>query len=116
MTTKILTENGQVPHRSTYRPLTSDKIANKHGSGAQEHFMARVYEKLLSSVLPRELEDIRLENTPQYNPYQDETQNDQTFPQLAEELESMPEVGDHYIGAEILLPQGNKMARSHVAK
>ena len=26
----------------------------------------------------------------------------------------MPEVGDHYIGAEILLSRGDKMARGHV--
>ena len=26
----------------------------------------------------------------------------------------MPGVGNHYIGAEILLPRGDKMARSHV--
>ena len=28
MTAKILTENGQVLHRSTYRPLTPDEIAD----------------------------------------------------------------------------------------
>ena len=26
----------------------------------------------------------------------------------------MPEVGDHYIGADILLPRGDEMARGHV--
>ena len=31
MTTKIITENGQVLHRSTYRPLTPDNIAKKEG-------------------------------------------------------------------------------------
>ena len=48
--------------------------------------MTRVYERLGSQVLRRELEDIRLENTPKYDPYDDETQNMQTFPQLTEEL------------------------------
>ena len=76
--------------------------------------MAKVYGRLGSHVLPRELEDVGLENTPQYDPYEDETQNKQPFPQLAEELESMPEVGDHYMGAEILLPRGDQMARGHV--
>ena len=76
--------------------------------------MSRVYERLGSHVLPRELEDLGLEDTPQYDPYEDEAQNEQTFPQLAEELEPMPEVGDHYIGAEILLPRGDQMARGHV--
>ena len=34
-------------------------------------------------------------------------------PQLAEKLEPMPEVSDHYMGAEILLPRGDEMARGH---
>ena len=29
-------------------------------------------------------------------------------------LEPMPEVGDHYIGAEILLPRGDEMANYNV--
>ena len=69
--------------------------------------MARVYKRLGSQVLPRELDGIVLENIPLYDPYEDETQNKQMFCQLAEELESTPEVGDHYIGAE-------KMERGHV--
>ena len=76
--------------------------------------MAGVYEKLESWVLPIELEDKGLENTLQCDPYEDETQNKQRFPQLAEELEPMPEKRDHYIGAEILLLKGDEMARGHV--
>ena len=55
-----------------------------------------------------------LEITPQYDAYENETPNKNTFCQLTEELDSITEVGNHYIGAEILLPRGNKMARSHV--
>ena len=76
--------------------------------------MARVYKKFGSRVLPRELENIGLENIPQYDLYDDETQNKQMFPQLAEELELMIEVGDIYRGAELLLPRGYEMARGHV--
>ena len=114
LTTKILTKNGQVLHTSTYQPLTPVELLAKDGSDAQDHFMARVYERLGTQVFPRELEDVGLENTPQYNPYEDETQNKQSFPQLAEELEPMSEVGDNYIGAEILLPRGDQMARGNV--
>ena len=114
MTMKILTENGQVLHRSTYRPLTPDELLDRDGSDAQEQFMARVHERLGSCVLPRELEDLGLEDTPQYDPYEDETQNEQMLLQLAEELEPTPEAGDLYIGAEILLPRGDQMARGHV--
>ena len=76
--------------------------------------MARVYERLRSQVLPRELEDIGIEITPQSDPYEDETQKEQTFPQLAEELEPISELGNHYIEAEMLLPRGDEVARGHV--
>ena len=46
MSPKIFTQNGQMLHRSTYRPLISDEIADKEGLDAQEQFMARVHEKL----------------------------------------------------------------------
>ena len=76
MMAKILTENGQVLHRSTYRLLTPDELLDKDGSDAQDQFMTRVYEWLGSQVLPRELDDIRLENTSWYDPYEDKTQNE----------------------------------------
>ena len=52
--------------------------------------MARVHKRLGSNVLPRELEALGQEDTPQYDPYEDEAQNEHLFPQLAEELEPMP--------------------------
>ena len=64
MTTKIYTENGQVLHRSTYRSLTPDELLDQDGPDAWEQYMATVYERLRSQVLPRELEDIGLESTP----------------------------------------------------
>ena len=36
------------------------------------------------------------------------------FSQLAEEQMPMPEMGNHSIGTEILLPRGDEMARVHV--
>ena len=76
--------------------------------------MARVLCRLGLHVLPRDLEDLGLEDTQQYDPFEDETQNEETFPQLVQELEPMPEVGDLYLGAEILLPRGDQLARGHV--
>ena len=68
-----------------------------------------------SLVLHRELEYIGLENMPQYNLYKDETQNEQTFLLIEEELEHMLEVGDHEVGRDILLPRGDQMTIDHVA-
>ena len=84
MTTKILTENGQVLHRSTCRPLTSDKLSYRDGSDAWDQFMGRVYDRLGSWGL---------ENNPQHDLCEDETQNQQMFPQLAEELEPTSHCG-----------------------
>ena len=95
MMIKILTENGQVLYRLTYQPLTPDELLDKDGSDAQEQFMVRVYGRWGSKVLPRELEDIGQENSPQDDSYENETQNKLMFPQLAEELEPMPELGGH---------------------
>ena len=39
MMAKILTENGQMLHRSTYRLLTQDESADKDRSDCQEQFM-----------------------------------------------------------------------------
>ena len=75
--------------------------------------MARVHEKLASWVVQRALEDIVLKHTPQYDLYEDERQNKQTFFQLTNELKPMLEVADHYIGADVLLPRGDQMTRSH---
>ena len=95
-------------HRSTYQPLSPDKLLDKDGSDAQKHFMAKVYDRLGSWVILREMEDLEQENIPQYDPYEDETQNEQSFHQSAEELEPMPEVGDYNVGDEIMLPEGER--------
>ena len=101
-------------HRSTYQPITPDELLDKDGLDTEEQFVARVHDRLGSHALPRKMEDLGLEDTPPYDLHEDETQNEQSFPQLAEELEPMPEVGDYYIGAEILLPRGDQKARGNV--
>ena len=55
-----------------------------------------------------------LANTPQYDLCINETQNEKTFFQLAEELDPMPDVGDHYLGADILLPRGDEIAKGNL--
>ena len=114
ITTKVFTEKGQLLHRSTHQLLTPDELLDKEGSGTQEQFMARVYDILGFHVIPRDLEELELENTLQCDPYKVETQKEQSFPQLTEELKPMPEVGDYYIRAGIFISRGNQMAHGHV--
>ena len=73
-----------------FRPLTLDETADKDGTHVQEPLMARVHEILGSPVLPKE--DIGLENIPQHDPCEDETQNKQTLSYLVIVLEPMTEV------------------------
>ena len=65
-------------------------------------------------VLCREFEDIGLENIPHYDLFEDKTQNKLSFPQLADELEPLPEMRDHYKEADIPLPKGYEMTSGHV--
>ena len=88
MTTKILTQNGQVLQKSMYRSLSPHEITDKDGLYAQDQFVVRVYEKLGFG-------GHRAREYPQYDPQEDETQNEQIFPQFAEKLEPMLEMADH---------------------
>ena len=48
--------------------------------------MARVYERLGSCALPKVLEDLVLDYTPQDDPYEDETQTNRYFPSWQEAM------------------------------
>ena len=43
-----------------------------------------------SQIFSKDLEDMGLQNTPQYDPYKDEIQKEHTFLPLQQKLESMP--------------------------
>ena len=58
--------------------------------------------------------ELGVEETPQYDPYEDELQNAGTFLILDEEPDVTPKWRNHYVNAEILLPRGDKMARGQV--
>ena len=58
--------------------------------------------------------NIGLENISQYDLYQDEAQNEQTFPNIDKDLESMTDVEEHYIEAGIVLSREDQIARGHV--
>ncbi len=56
-----------------------------------------------------ELKEVGVPDTLEYVPYADEDQNDMTFPDLDDEI--MPQVGDEYVHALVMLPQGSQMMR-----
>ena len=70
--------------------------------------MARVYEKMGFQVLPRELEEIGLENTSQYDHYEDETKQADISP-------ANRRARAHATSAELEMARGHIVAWSHNA-
>ena len=62
----------------------------------------------------RDLIELGIADTQQYDPYEDKSQDSKTFPILDKELEVTPELGDLYVNVEIVLPMGNQMARGQI--
>ena len=76
--------------------------------------MASLHQKLCPHADVIDLVELGVEETLQYDPYEDKLQNAKMFPMLDKEPEVTPEWGDQYVNAEILLPRGDKMARGWV--
>ena len=100
MMAKVFTENGEVLHRSIYRLLTADKIADKDGQIPE----SSSWLDSMKSWHPRSYQESWRTLSPHYYQYEDETQHKLIFPQSAKELEPTSEEGHHFIGAELLLP------------
>ena len=56
-------------------------------------------------------EEVQVLYTPKCDPYADGDQTQEGFLVLLLELVPIPRETDHYISSEIMLPQGDKMAR-----
>ena len=111
MTAKILMQNGQVLHRSN-----TDQISRWDSSQRWVRCSRTVYDQSLWKVrFPGPTKRVGRHRAREYHTIWSIWGWDkQSFLQLAEELEPMPEVGGHYIGADILLPRGDHIARGHV--
>ena len=84
---KIIKENGQILHRSTYWAPTQKEWEWEECKAECSSFMESLHWKLGPCDKLRELVDLGVEETPQYDPYEDELQNAETFPILDEEPE-----------------------------
>ena len=114
MTAKILKANGKIIHRSTYCSLTeqewADEIETK--TKQRQEFDEKVKVKLgqpmkashLHDHSPDDMDDI--EDMTAYDLYADDNGKNH---QHAHESDPMPEAGDNYIGAQVLLPHRDQM-------
>ncbi len=72
-------------------------------------FRETTEERLGAKLAHAKLEQVGIPDTLEYVPYSDEDQNNTTFPDLDEEV--MPEVGDEYVHALVMLLSGSQMMR-----
>ena len=91
MTAKIIKENGQVLHRSTYQALTLEEWEWEECKAEHSLFMVSLHQKLGLCPELRDLVELGVKDTLQYDPYEDELQNAKAFPMLNEEPEITPE-------------------------
>ena len=110
MTGKILKANGNTRHVSTYRALTQEEREDPRLQLQMNDFLKNIQQTLGEIANDSDFTDEFDEfNTPTYEPYQD---ND-TKPQITLDRDDYQSF-DQYIGAEVLLPCGDKQLSGKV--
>ena len=122
MTAKILKENGQYVHRSTYRSLTNDELGDPLEQEARKQFDQKIAEilgtKFMTGTSPLKDELPALGDsdddveTPIYEPYEDDVS--QPSFQVSDADDATPDTYDPYVGAEVLLPHDQDFATGRV--
>ena len=111
---KIGEENGQVLHRSSYQVITQKDWEQEECKLEQSLLIKSLHQMQCPCAEVTELVELGVENTPQYDPYEKKSKNDEMFPILDEEPKVIPAWGDQYVHSEILLLRGYRMARGQV--
>jgi hypothetical protein len=102
----LLKSNGQVIHRSSYQPLTPDELRDPTEIKKREVFDWSVEEKCGGTAAASDFgfdEDIEI---PTYEAYEDD--DDDHIGHMVDDDDVTPEMLDNCIGAEVVLPMGNK--------
>ena len=71
----INTENRQVLHRSTYQALIQEEWKQEECNAKHSSFMVSLHQKLGPHAELRDLVELGVEDTPQYDLYEDDLQN-----------------------------------------
>ena len=110
MTGKILKNNGNTRHVSTYRPLTKEELEDPVKQNQMNQFNIDIHEALGPSVNEGDFDDEFEEfKTPINQPYGD----DDTKPFEVTDRDEYQDF-DAYIGAEVLLPHEDSMRTARV--
>jgi Reverse transcriptase (RNA-dependent DNA polymerase) len=116
-TRKILKANGQIVYRSTVRPLTPDELASPEEGKGRVDYDNGILQRLGDPTTWQDLADDPEFDTPKLPSYEDDSGG--TVEQRRDEeghLEPAPTPDSHdqYIGAEVLLPTGDRMLTGRV--
>ncbi len=112
MTAKILQQNGEVVYCSTYCPKTVEEWADPTLQQSMAMFSDTAEERLGAKLTHTKLEEVGIPDILEYVAYADEDQNEMTFPDLDKEV--MPETGNEYVHALVMLPCGSAIMRGTV--
>ncbi len=116
-TRKVLKANGKVVYRSTVRGLTLEEMADETMTKERSKF-DESEEQLLGDSFKYEdfSNDSELESlgTPSFEPYEDDKGRQVRTPE--DDNEADPNTYDQYVGAEVVLPIGDKMMNAKVRR
>ena len=112
MCAKILKQNGQYVHRSTFRPLTPEEWQSEDEKKARQQFDQEIQERLGKPSNAKDFDQSLDLDTPTLEPYDDDD-NGGLAP-LPDRDESTPDAYDQYIGAEVLLDYQGKQLTGRV--
>jgi hypothetical protein len=114
LTAKILKSNGQVVYRSTLRHLTDLEHACLVLTADRKSFDNSIAERLGPAA--QDTDFLAYVLTPEYELFGDEGDADFDFDLDPDhtDLEVTPEVGNNYIGVDLLFPKGGTMSRGRV--
>ena len=79
---KIIKENGQVLHRSMHHALTQEEWEQEECKAEHSSFMESLHQRFGPCAVVRDLVELGAEDTPQYDPHEDDSQNAETLPIL----------------------------------
>jgi hypothetical protein len=111
LTAKILMPHGQYVCRSTLRHLNDDERISEVHKAQQLTFDQAINDKLGPKASPPDFDEQDL--TPEHIYYEEDAES---IDSDHGNLEVTPEIGDNYIGAEILIPRGGDLLRGRVTR
>ena len=113
MTAKLLKENGEYVHRSTYRGLTEDEIKDPLEIKARELFDIAINDRLGAEATIADFSKEELDVETPINPlYEDDC--DKNLPHVPDRDDIEDDHYDQYIGSDVLLPLGDKFKTGRV--